>query len=511
MKKTLLFLLVSLVLVAMTACEAPEGTAPTTERTTTTTNSIEGLPIPTESSTSATQATDNNDGTSTTKNEPITPVTPNRPVEYDPSTTNKTTTTKSSTSAKPTTTSTTKAPSMSSKENLKALFHADKSGHYDGSTYSASDRKWYDAIFDRTGEATYVCSAGEEIFQYGNGYFISQKDDVYYLKKANGKEITSSKKLNVSGFGLSYKYTDFSAFLADGYVLVFNAKESYNGTTYEVGILNTAGEWVVPLSTGNPLLSSGMTPSIEEFTENLSYVGDGCICVSVRKNDYAYKHAIYNIESNKMLYYTMPDGGYGYNLDYMITEIEFKNGVSYDNYNTGMYEFHTDGSFKYYEYSPDNISAKYGFYVDEKGVIYSMGSDGWGTVLSSSKDGKLRDFKDDDNINITDISYSYSGEWLIVITNNEGTNYYTIVDHTGDFLFEPIKTTATYITTTDGLWLGDTRSQDGIVIDKKGNILYRSKYKSNVGGGTALFVQNGIVRENGEDEHRDVYDKYTRL
>lgn len=47
-------------------------------------------------------------------------------------------------------------------------------------------------------------------------------------------------------------------FLSDGYVLAYKTNESYAGVNYEIGVLDTNGQWVVPLAGSNPLLSSGM-------------------------------------------------------------------------------------------------------------------------------------------------------------------------------------------------------------------------------------------------------------
>ncbi len=542
MKKLLSLLIIACLIGCLTACNKTESqNASTTDGQSTTT---ENLTFSTTEDAETTISATKDDTT-------VTPFKPNSPVEYDPSTKASTTTAKTppkkttattktiaktttkktptvtatailtpehtsatTTTQKATTTAKTTAPVVT--ENLKAQYNADKSGHYLSYVYNNTDKEFYDAILDRTGKATYTCAKDETIDVYANGFFISHIYDAdagkqrYYLKNHTGKLIASTETLNVTGFGLVENYESHKNFLADGYVLVFNAKESYNGTTYEVGILGTNGKWLVPLSSDNPLLSGGMTPSTTAFREKIQYVGDGCLCVEVKKDDYYPRHAVYNLKTNKMLYYTMPNDGWPGNLDYMITEIEFKNGISYDTYGTSMYEFHADGTLNVYPYSADDISAAYGFYVDEKGVIYSMGSDGWGTVLSSSATGKIRDFKDDDNINISEINYIGNGKWLIMITNNEKTNYYTIVDHTGNFLFEPIKTTESYVVTTSNIGIGENSVGHGIVIDSSGKVLYRSKHD---GYATSLFVKNGIVRETTMDRNYDTlkYDDYTRL
>ena len=151
------------------------------------------------------------------------------------------------------------------------------------------------------------------------------------------------------------------------YVFVYNLTESFDGVKYQVGILSVNGNWIVPMTATNPILTSGADCSAKVFQEKILYAGDGCILVPIDKDNYSFDYFIYNIKENKIAFFDM-DNPLWY-MDYLVSIINFNsNGRFYTKYNDYMHEFHTDGSIKQYSYLPEgqNSTNSYGsvaFYV----------------------------------------------------------------------------------------------------------------------------------------------------
>jgi hypothetical protein len=274
--------------------------------------------------------------------------------------------------------------------------------------------------------------------------------------------------------------------------------ESYNGVTYEVGILGTNGQWIVPLSAEHPFVTGGVECSEEDLQEDLQYLQQGCILAPVDDiAGYDYDDVVYSISANELLLYSTNER-VG-NMDYMLTQIEFdENGISRGLYSDRMYEYRTDGSFNTYIVKPDAITGSwgdYGFYVDDSGETYTLGGDGWGAVLYTPNE-IICDYQDDLNVDVVCGAYCGRGQWLISIQNTEGSLYYAMIDYTGDFVFEPIKTDAQFVMLEDNIGVStdsDYASQDNgkkIIIDRDGNVLYENEYYN-----ADIEVRNGIVRE----------------
>ncbi len=397
-------------------------------------------------------------------------------------------------------------------QDAKYLYFSDDAGYaymwYTNGTFSGY------AIMDTTGKAVYLFEEDEKCCVYANGYFISKADDVYYLKTVDGEVVTSSKELGVDGFGLCSNRTSYKKFLADGYVFAYKINEAYNGTTYEVGILGTDGNWIVPISKNHALIAGGMECGEEEFQEELVYANEGCLLASVDDvPGYSYDTAVYNIASNEMIYYSTAES-VG-NMDYMLTQIEFnEDGISRRLYGERMYEYHIDGTFNTYIITPDEINGSWGnhgFYVDENGETYTLGGDGWGLVLYTP-DEIICDYQDDKNVDAVDAAYCGDGRWLMTIKSEAGGYYYTIIDYTGEFVFEPVKTAAQFVMLENGVGVAtdnDYGSQDTgrkIIIDLDGEVLFESEATN-----TEISIQNGVVREAEEGVFGTNWENFTLL
>ncbi len=387
-------------------------------------------------------------------------------------------------------------------------FYADKTGHYQSSLH-VSLGVYRDAIIDAYGETVYTLPENEECLLYADGYFLSKAGDTQYLKKYDGSVVFSTETLGVTGFGLVNGSSADKKFLSDGYVLAYKTNESYAGVNYEIGVLDTNGQWVVPLADSNPLLSSGMECSQNVFEESLIYVGEGCLVLEVRDGG-QYDARLYDIEQNRVVSF-QSDQDISV-MEYLAEEAWFENGVSYDTYGETIYEIHNDGKVRIHGSVAGQediaVFTVYGFHVNEDGSVTSLVSNGWNSVLINNKKGIVRDFAGMD----MEVG-AFDGTAPVIIANSEGTNYFSIVRLDGEFLFEPVKLAedVIYVMTENGKGIGvddEPSYSHGIklIIDDTGGILYTSKDPS-----TKLYISNGIVREVGEPINGDKINEYTRI
>ena len=162
--------------------------------------------------------------------------------------------------------------------DYKSEFSADETGYY--STHVNHE---YNAIKNKKNAVVYKFENGEELFAYRNGYFISKKDGVMYLKTAEGKEITNTVSLGVNGFGglNSFGREEMKKLLADGYILAYKLDETSSDETYQIGVLKVDGTWLVPLAADNPLLTCGNFVSEDYVKEGIKYAGEGILFVDL--------------------------------------------------------------------------------------------------------------------------------------------------------------------------------------------------------------------------------------
>lgn len=358
------------------------------------------------------------------------------------------------------------------KRDAKWTYNTDDKG-YSNAYHSSGDFSG-DVIMNSDGDIVYKTSEGEEIELYGNGYFISKQNGVQYLKKADGTEVCSTKSLNVTGFGLTENYDYYHKFLADGYIFVYNIINTYSSSTFEIGILGTDGNWIVPLSEKNPIISSGANYD-EKILKQHSYiyVDDGILALPVY--DAAGDYKLYDIKTNKVHEFV---GEIPYDLDYWVEcKISFKDGVDYIDDNNYIYKICSDGKIS----RTDVGSECYDFYVDKNENYYTI------TDKRIRLNGKVKvefDYTVSSAVNIGD-------KWLVIIKNPNGAKYYTYLTLDGEFLFEPIATEAVYICDLSGVGVG-SNFVDGVkvVIDSEGNVIYTCSWES-----SEIYVKKDVVGE----------------
>ena len=344
-------------------------------------------------------------------------------------------------------------------------------------SYVSGDGESHYALYDQHGCKIYVLSNSEKMCVVGDYYFMSTENSIYYLKDTLGNVIFTSESLGVSGFGMSENFESFTEFLNDGYVLVYNCLESYNGVTYEIGVVDVDGDWIVPISADNPIINCGFDCSITNLTckdaliPELSYAGDGCIRIKIAKSDYPYEYCFYNINTDKILYFKPETNIWTNTVEYMMTIAEFSNGVSYGMNGAYMYEFRTDGSSRIFRVIPKDYPyyERVDFYVDENGTVCVLTTAG---IVDSS--GKIIADFEEMNINLITGKYAKDHNCLLIMKNDQGTIYYALMDSNGNFIFNPIITDV-YSIAYNGISVKTSSSNKiSISIDSSGKEIHRT-------------------------------------
>jgi len=384
--------------------------------------------------------------------------------------------------------------------------------------YSAHEKNgyslWY-TTYGRDDGRKCVDSQGYITFNYGdandvtNVYnnafiaseFISEGNTRYTVYKmwqaSTGKLLyTASNKDNQYIIELDYSFMNL---FEDGYTIVVNSTESYNGVTYEMGILGCDGEWVVPLSKDHPILKQmGDNASVEAF-EKMRYLGEDILHFSVDIHD----HYFYNIKTNTAVKVVSE-----------LTESQtdsvlqcagpFVNGICVDVYGFGggFCKISSAGKISimnvnFSEKLHENIRD---FYYDAKNdrVIrmgYTYHEDGFSVF-----DSKGAIIKKHSDVTIADTNgFTAEGFAQIVMENKEGTKYYTIMNTSGEFLFDPIKLeTGKVIDAESGYMVenGETRPSDTYtVVDKEGNILFKTESSGEFGYKNGIVCYNEVYTE----------------
>lgn len=320
--------------------------------------------------------------------------------------------------------------------HYESEFKVDKAGYYNSEATIAGET--YTVIKNNKNAVIYKFENGEDLVAYANGYFVSEKDNITYLKTVDGKEITNTVSLGITGFGKN----DIANYLEDGYLLAYNLEESFSGTVYKVGILKTDGTWLVPLSSDNPMLTCGVEVSANWLENDIAYAGDGNAIFRVNYKICKYYYLVYNFKNNKLITYTS-DSISNWDMQVVVKNINYKNGVHRWFNNGNIYDFKDDGTIAHavifpegvYSYSDNNNQ----YFVSNNGTIFFMAKKDGNIVLMNNKGTVIKDFKAAYGANITDAYHCGDGKWTLLMKNNEGTYYYSATDITGNFKFDPIK------------------------------------------------------------------------
>lgn len=292
----------------------------------------------------------------------------------------------------------------------------------------------------------------------------------------------------------------------DGYLTVVQMTESYDGVSYQLGFLNAQGEWICEPSAHHPILGIiGEEASMEFFEEDLIYFGEGMLAFEGDDDIWRY----YNIPADTIVEIQACDSLSAEDVyDEVDCGLLFRDGCSDPAYiknytgGTGFYLFHTDGRVEKLSVSlPDKMEMNdhWGeiYYDRGTGIAYFLYAYSSGLSLVDNQGNVIRQIDDVDLIDVN--GFKEDGTIQLVTENSEGTAYYTVMDITGQFLFEPVQLPDG----ADGVFDPDDNDVDVtstygygdyMVISDTGEILHQAEYVND------YSVRNGVVCYYDDEE-----------
>lgn len=386
---------------------------------------------------------------------------------------------------------------------LQARYHA-----YEKNGYSLWTR-----FHDSNNERICVDSKGNIVFTFdydedlrtnvNNDAFITSRDvfdngivhtESKLWQASTGKVLYTANALQ-GNYIIEMKRSSMSIH-EDGYAIVAHVDESYNGVEYQFGILKADGEWAVPLTKDHPVLQTmGEEASLDAFMD-MYYYGEGILFFMTENGFYFYnieENTVAEVDSQLSGSYTkivLKDGG------------PLVNGVCFEwSMLDGDCIITPDGKITLF---PTNFHDKLDNSVGTR--YYDAANDRLiqiGTTYHENGfsvfDSKGTIIKNIPNVDLVDTNgYNEEGLAQIVMANNEGTAYYTVMDIDGEFLFEPIKMERNHVVDISGSVVdSDDDYYNGsncIIVDRDGNVLYMTE------NGEKIGYKNGIVHSTKSNQ-----------
>lgn len=404
-------------------------------------------------------------------------------------------------------------------ETLEGIYKGDQLGFYTG-WYKDINNVTRDVLFDQKSlnrdeqgkiQPHFSCEEGEDILLYSNGFmFIKGTDGSVRLCNTEGEVIFSDASLGVTGFAMLDDHSQNRSFLADGYIAAYRMTQGLMGTGYELGILNTQGEWVVPLSAQHPLLTCGADVSSRLF-EKMYYMKEGVI--GIQDYDAEFRVQLYSIQANAMLTLSLTNSEKDVLQALKRSTIEtlyydeFENGEIY--IRTGLLHFtiHNTGEITWCRWYEKDWFKK----TPDPFVTIRHTENCFATLIYCDKQVQIV-HSDGTIIPVGPFRVEectpIAGGWMLTAYNAEKTYYYLALDTAGNFLFEPVQTDAEVIILPDGRELeceGDKHGNKSI-INWDGSVVYHVSNPK-----AELTLKNGVANEHikspsaNSGEKKDLY------
>lgn len=317
---------------------------------------------------------------------------------------------------------------------------------------------------------------------------------IFRLRQASTGNVLYTATSNDGYEIIEFQYSATSIW-NDGYVIIIHKDEAYDGVTYKLGILGANGKWVVPLSSNNPVLTTMKDEADIDNFRSMYYLGEDIFYFTANDNYY-----FYNITQNTATKVQSDIDDYNIRSILQCAD-EFIDGVSVAQYNWGgsFAKITSDGKITRIEcdFHEDFHERIGSYYYDKKNdriirMGYTYHQDGFS--LFDSKGKIIKTLKNVDLVAAN--GFNEDGIAQLLIQNKEGTQYYTLMDTSGNFLFDPIKTSGCSVIDADfDLIINPDYNKCLImVVDKNGTILYQQK---KVGD---LSHKNGVIYDKGANE-----------
>jgi len=404
-------------------------------------------------------------------------------------------------------------------EPEEALFYADTvSGYSIRSTYSYGS--YGDSyVINKNGYINFVLPENEiSTTKIYNGYFLSRdkQKNITYVRDINGEIIISDEMLNGAKIlvdnnytlSLSYSNKAIESMFKDGYILIYKITESYNGVKYEIGFMNTKGNWIVNLSEQNPILKTEMEISEDSLKDKFNYAGDGIL----QFGEWLEKNYFYNILENATYLIDSTIDSEIIGTNFKFEYIKFNNDVYRYIFGEDVYTVNKKGKITKSTMKIHSSISKSHFETEEyyskqedKFIFIGKERDSEKYVVADSKANIIKTFSD---VEIIDFNgFLENGTCQLKIKNNEGSIYYTVINIKGEFLFDPVKVSDDANVGLYDIYGNGMDTNQGyekfVVVNDKGEIVLSETTESH-------SIKNGIAYysiKNGSNSRESFYVK----
>ena len=347
---------------------------------------------------------------------------------------------------------------------------------------------------------------------YNDAVLMKVNFDYYILRSVPSGEIIFDSA-NSDGAKILLPEHNGKEMFREGYVLVVKAVESAEEVHFLMGVMNSKGEWIIPLSTEFAMLRYMDGFTVDQMQQRIVYLGEGVLGLRCSDDKYRY----FNINNNSVVTAKFPTNMSKHTVDEALDyKVHFISGVSDPVYmNNNYYLFYDNGKIEEFKVLwPKGLprAEKCGEpYFDRKTktayFLYDYG-DG---ILVANSDGKIIkkqegiDLKVYEYLNANRFScsgFAPDGYARIITQNSEGAAFYAMIGIDGEFLFQPVKLNEKInkVFDPDGYNM-EVNASSGYgyyaVIDHKGIVCYETDYVKD------FSVRNGVLYFHDSDE--DVY------
>jgi len=255
------------------------------------------------------------------------------------------------------------------------------------------------------------------------GYFVSglcvARDLSTYNQRVvmavdkKGEIVISTDKQGFTGICFQYNDMMRHSSLQDGYLVAYKIVENHTGVVLQIGVLDTKGNWLIPLSEDNPISRAVKDSGRIEYEPSYLYLGEGFVLITDTRM--GVNGFILNIKTNKWF-----DAEFNIN-DYCGVFME--NGVMMSA--GGNQKVTANGEVSAPPVHMEGIYASglfLGGYAETFGYYDANGS----RAIDMSQYESITD-------------HGFQGDKaLIEIRNSNGNAFFTLIDRQGNFAFEPI-------------------------------------------------------------------------
>lgn len=356
------------------------------------------------------------------------------------------------------------------------------------------------------GYITVTLDAGETALSgVYEGAFVTSTDSTVRIRSAKDGAILFEETIDENMLAVPA-----DAPFPDGVALyIVRKNESYKGVTYEIGFVDVKGHWVMEMTDDCAMfdyIAEG--GSLDYFgasgISNIRYCGENTVLFYC--SDYVCR--LYNIKNDQVYDLSAAEAYYVDTDDSMLySGFSFENGrsdpiLSWDHYVV----IYPDGTVQAFPSQAAGIaiSGDEPYYDEAGGALYFLREEGYGyeeaVLMVTDNTGRI--IKKHQGVNAkTAIGFLENKTAPVIIENQEGSLYYTLVGLDGEFLFEPVKTPYKYVVDAQTGAISDSWEYGlgwFVVIDGEGNQLLAVEECPVLG---EVSVRNGIlaydIYENG--------------